>query len=150
MLLDLRFPMGLLFVALGALLAGYGLLGDQAVYAASLGINVNLWTGLGILVFGALMLAGGGGDEGQKSEARRATDDRQKPEEDKLHRWPCLALASASGFYCLALALTPHGPSPSRLPPCKTTCYPSKVGPGRALSVCESGGTGRRAGLRIQ
>ena len=47
MLLDLRFPMGLLFVALGALLAGYGLLGDQAVYAASLGINVNLWTGLG-------------------------------------------------------------------------------------------------------
>ena len=58
MLLDLRFPMGLLFVALGALLVGYGLFGDQAVYAASLGINVNLWSGLGILVFGAAMLFG--------------------------------------------------------------------------------------------
>jgi hypothetical protein len=76
MLLDLRLPMGLLFVALGALLAGYGLLGDQAVYAASLGINVNLWTGLGILVFGALMLAGGwramAAVRSKEQEARRA------------------------------------------------------------------------------
>jgi hypothetical protein len=59
MLLDLRFPMGLFFSALGVLLAGYGVLGDQAVYQASLGINVNLWSGLGILLFGILMLAGG-------------------------------------------------------------------------------------------
>jgi hypothetical protein len=59
MLLDLRFPMGLFFSALGALLAGYGLLGDKAVYEASLGINVNLWAGLAILLFGGLMLAGG-------------------------------------------------------------------------------------------
>jgi hypothetical protein len=59
MLLDLRFPMGLFFSALGVLLVGYGVLGDQAVYAASLGINVNLWSGLSILVFGVLMLAGG-------------------------------------------------------------------------------------------
>ena len=74
MLLDLRFPMGLLFVALGALLAGYGLFGDQAVYAASLGINVNLWTGLGLLLFGALMLAGRmeGDGGGKKPEVRRA------------------------------------------------------------------------------
>lgn len=73
MLLDLRFPMGLLFVALGALLVGYGLFGDQAVYAASLGINVNLWTGLGILLFGALMLAGGWrAMKRQKTEDRRA------------------------------------------------------------------------------
>ena len=59
MILDLRFPMGMLFTALGLLLAGYGLLGDQAVYAVSLGINVNLWAGAGILVFGLAMLAGG-------------------------------------------------------------------------------------------
>ena len=59
MLLDLRFPMGLFFSALGVLLAGYGVLGDPAVYQASLGINVNLWAGLGILLFGVLMLAGG-------------------------------------------------------------------------------------------
>jgi len=58
MILDLRFPMGLLFAALGLMLTAYGLFGDQAVYAASLGINVNLWSGLGILAFGAVMLAG--------------------------------------------------------------------------------------------
>jgi hypothetical protein len=59
MLLDLRFPMGLFFSALGVLLVGYGVLGDQAVYQASLGVNVNLWAGLAILLFGGLMLAGG-------------------------------------------------------------------------------------------
>jgi hypothetical protein len=59
MLLDLRFPMGLFFAVLGLLLAAYGFLGDQAVYQASLGINVNLWAGLGMLLFGGLMLAGG-------------------------------------------------------------------------------------------
>ena len=58
MILDLRLPMGLLFAALGFLLTGYGLLSDPAVYQVSLGINVNLWTGLGILAFGLLMLAG--------------------------------------------------------------------------------------------
>jgi hypothetical protein len=59
MLLDLRFPMGLLFVLLGLLLTAYGWLGDQSVYQASLGVNVNVWAGLGILVFGAAMLVGG-------------------------------------------------------------------------------------------
>jgi hypothetical protein len=58
MILDLRFPMGLLFAALGLMLTGYGFFGDQAVYAASLGINVNLWSGLAILAFGAAMLFG--------------------------------------------------------------------------------------------
>ena len=58
MILDLRFPMGLLFAALGLLLTGYGLLSDPAVYQVSLGINVNLWAGTGILAFGLAMLAG--------------------------------------------------------------------------------------------
>ena len=58
MVLDLRLPMGMLFTALGLLLTGYGLLSDPAVYQVSLGINVNLWAGLGILAFGLLMLAG--------------------------------------------------------------------------------------------
>ena len=59
MLLDLRFPMGLFFAALGLLLSAYGVFGDQAVYQASLGINVNLWSGLGMLLFGGVMLGGG-------------------------------------------------------------------------------------------
>jgi hypothetical protein len=59
MILDLRFPMGLLFGAVGLLLTGYGLFGNPAVYAISLGVNVNLWAGLTMLVFGLAMLAGG-------------------------------------------------------------------------------------------
>jgi hypothetical protein len=55
-LMDLRTPLGLLFALLGLLLAGYGLVGDPAVYAASLGFNVNLWWGLAMLVFGVGMV----------------------------------------------------------------------------------------------
>jgi len=58
MQLDVRLPIGLLFAVLGLLLTGYGLLGDPAVYQVSLGINVNLWTGVGMLAFGAFMLGG--------------------------------------------------------------------------------------------
>ena len=58
MLLDLRMPMGLLFSTLGILLVAYGVFSDPAVYQASLGVNVNLWAGLGILLFGVLMLEG--------------------------------------------------------------------------------------------
>ncbi|MEW5981428.1 MAG: hypothetical protein AB1806_03540 [Acidobacteriota bacterium] len=60
MTLDLRLPLGLLFTILGLLLSAYGLLSDSAVYQISLGVNVNLWTGLGMAAFGALMLAGAG------------------------------------------------------------------------------------------
>jgi hypothetical protein len=55
MSLDLRLPIGLLFVLLGALLGLYGLVSDPAIYAASLGVNVNLWWGAVMLVFGGAM-----------------------------------------------------------------------------------------------
>jgi len=45
-----------MFTILGVLLAGWGLLSDSAIYQRSLGINVNLWWGLLLLVFGVLML----------------------------------------------------------------------------------------------
>ncbi len=54
--LDIRLPIGGLFTVLGAILAGYGLLGDHTVYARSLGYNVNLVWGLVLLVFGLLFL----------------------------------------------------------------------------------------------
>ena len=56
--LDLRMPIGLLFSLVGVLLAGYGLFtgGDAEIYKRSLGININLWWGLGLLVFGLAML----------------------------------------------------------------------------------------------
>jgi hypothetical protein len=56
MSLDLRVPIGLLFAALGALLAVYGLVSDPAIYQVSLGINVNLWWGLVLALFGCAML----------------------------------------------------------------------------------------------
>ena len=54
--LDIRLPIGLMFSILGLLLAGYGLVGDKEIYARSLGLNINLWWGLVMLVFGLLML----------------------------------------------------------------------------------------------
>lgn len=54
--LDLRLPIGWMFTAIGALLVGYGLISDQAIYARSLGINVNLWWGVVLLLFGGMML----------------------------------------------------------------------------------------------
>ncbi len=57
MKLDLRLPIGLMFTIFGALLTLFGLTSDQAIYARSLGINVNLWWGLVLLAFGLVMLA---------------------------------------------------------------------------------------------
>lgn len=55
--LDIRIPIGLMFAVLGVLLSGYGAMSDRALYAKSLGINVNLVWGLVLLAFGAVMLA---------------------------------------------------------------------------------------------
>ena len=55
--LDVRLPVGLMFAIMGALLVGYGLFGDQAIYARSLGINVNVIWGSVLLVTGAILLA---------------------------------------------------------------------------------------------
>jgi hypothetical protein len=56
MKLDLRLPIGLMFSIIGVLLTVFGLISDDAIYARSLGINVNLWWGLVLLVFGLVML----------------------------------------------------------------------------------------------
>lgn len=57
MRLDLRLPIGLMFTLFGAILTVYGVVSDRAIYARSLGIDVNLWWGLVLLAFGGLMLA---------------------------------------------------------------------------------------------
>jgi hypothetical protein len=56
MKLDLRLPMGLMFTIFGALLTVFGFISDDAIYARSLGINVNLWWGLVLLAFGLVLL----------------------------------------------------------------------------------------------
>lgn len=56
--LDLRVPIGGLFVTIGALLAGFGLFtaSNVGMYAKSGGININLWWGIAMLVTGAVFL----------------------------------------------------------------------------------------------
>jgi hypothetical protein len=54
--LDVRTPAGALFLALGSLLAIYGLVSDPAIYTRSLGVNVNLGWGLSMVVFGGALL----------------------------------------------------------------------------------------------
>ena len=55
---DLRLPIGLMFTIFGGILTVFGWLSSQdaEIYKRSLGINVNLWWGGGLLVFGLLML----------------------------------------------------------------------------------------------
>ncbi|WP_165244086.1 hypothetical protein [Paludisphaera soli] len=56
--LDIRTPIGLLFLSLGGLMAGFGAVThftNPDLYAKSLGLNVNLWWGLVMMAFGAAM-----------------------------------------------------------------------------------------------
>jgi hypothetical protein len=54
---DIRLPIGGLFLALGGILTVYGIAtkSDGQLYARSENITINLWWGLVMLVFGALM-----------------------------------------------------------------------------------------------
>jgi hypothetical protein len=54
--LDIRWPIGLMFTLIGALLAVFGL--AKGAESTSLGININLIWGAVLLVFGVLMLLG--------------------------------------------------------------------------------------------
>ncbi len=54
--LDIRWPIGLMFTLIGALLAVFGL--AKGAESVSLGININLIWGAVLLVFGVLMLLG--------------------------------------------------------------------------------------------
>ena len=55
--LDIRWPIGLMFTLIGALLFGDGAL-VKSDHAISLGININLIWGGVLLIFGVLMLLG--------------------------------------------------------------------------------------------
>ena len=55
--LDVRLPIGMMFTVFGVMLTGFGLVSDDAIYARSLGINMNVRWGLVLLAFGLIMLA---------------------------------------------------------------------------------------------
>ena len=54
---DIRLPIGSLFLLLGGVLTVYGIVtkSDTQLYARSENITINLWWGIVMLVFGALM-----------------------------------------------------------------------------------------------
>jgi hypothetical protein len=56
--LDIRLPIGLLFCTLGGLLVLYGLwthFSDPQMYDRSLGLNINVWWGIVMALFGSFM-----------------------------------------------------------------------------------------------
>jgi hypothetical protein len=75
--LDIRWPIGLMFTIIGAILAIHGVAtrGDTEMLKHSLGMNVNLGWGLVLLIFGVLMLvsaklAAAGAKKTKESELR--------------------------------------------------------------------------------
>ena len=56
--LDIRYPIGFIFSLFGIMLKIFGIVtgSDAEMYHKSLDININLWTGLGMLIFGGFML----------------------------------------------------------------------------------------------
>lgn len=56
--LDIKIPIGLMFSTFGLILTILGLItvGDTAMYEQSLGYNINLFSGIIMLVFGCFML----------------------------------------------------------------------------------------------
>ena len=56
--LDIKIPIGLMFTILGLILTILGLItrGDTAMYEQAMGYNINLFSGISMLVFGGFML----------------------------------------------------------------------------------------------
>ena len=73
--LDIRWPIGLMFSLVGAMLVVYGLItgSDAEVYRRSLEMNINLRWGLVLLVFGAtmLVLAWRGGSKASQADGQK-------------------------------------------------------------------------------
>lgn len=56
--LDIKIPIGLMFSIFGIFLTIFGLAtNNNEMYELSLGTNINLWSGIFMLVFGIFMLA---------------------------------------------------------------------------------------------
>lgn len=57
-MIDIRFPIGLMFTILGVIITIFGLAtnGQEAMYAKSLSMNMNLISGVVMLIFGVAML----------------------------------------------------------------------------------------------
>ena len=57
MSMDIRLPIGFMFTLTGLIITFWGLVSNPEIYKKSLGVNINLWTGLAMLVFGLAFLS---------------------------------------------------------------------------------------------
>jgi hypothetical protein len=75
MSIDLRIPMGMMFTMTGVILFAFGLStrDNTVLYVRSLGIDVNLWWGLVLLVFGIAMLI-----FGRRSQMRMMREEEKR------------------------------------------------------------------------
>jgi hypothetical protein len=60
-MLDIRIPIGLLFAIFGVLILAFGIAtnSNPDMYVKSMQININLWSGIFMTIFGAFMLVWG-------------------------------------------------------------------------------------------
>jgi predicted histidine transporter YuiF (NhaC family) len=86
--LDIRLPIGGLFTVLGLLIGGYGIgtSSDTVHYARALGVNINLWWGLVMLVFGLLLLGAARQGRSGASAHPAAETPEGSATEDREHR----------------------------------------------------------------
>ncbi len=78
--LDIRWPIGLLFLALGALLAIYGAVAPQITHWGNNELNLNLVWGVVMVLFGAYMTWGA------HRASRRVEIEPARKEETAHHR----------------------------------------------------------------
>jgi len=53
--LDIRWPIGIIFSLYGLVLMVFGLFADPEIFQKSVGVNIDLWWGGAMLVFGLFM-----------------------------------------------------------------------------------------------
>ncbi len=53
--LDIRLPIGIIFSIYGVIMIAYGAFADPAIFERSMGVNIDVWWGAAMLVFGLFM-----------------------------------------------------------------------------------------------
>jgi hypothetical protein len=53
--LDIRLPIGIILTIYGVVLVVYGAVADPAMFESSAGVNIDVWWGAAMLVFGLFM-----------------------------------------------------------------------------------------------
>jgi hypothetical protein len=77
--LAIGFYIGTIILIIGVVLALYGLLGPGAQENKALGININLWWGLFMVVFGCVALGMSYASPRRRAAQRAAQRDSQNP-----------------------------------------------------------------------